>query len=201
MGKKKIDYSDPIAITQLKRTKFHKSMYRFFDAILPNNYWPIIGKIANRIRISIFRKISPNVSKKITLNKGCEIYPCVTIEDNVLIGINCHLNWLVTIKSGAMIAKDVYFNTQNHVRNEYGEFEGLSDIQPIVVGKNCWIGTKSIILRGVEIGDYSNIGGGSVVTKSVPAHCLAAGNPAVVKKVYPEPKQRGEDDEQKVDNN
>ena len=176
--------TDPYAISQLKRTKFWKSMYRIFDAILPNNYWPGIGKLANRIRINIFRKISPNVSKHITLNKGCEIYPCVTIEDNVLVGINCHLNWMLTIKSGTMIGKDVYFNTQNHVRNEQGDFDGQSEVLPIVIGKKCWIGTRAIILRGVEIGDYSTVGAGAVVTKSAPSMCLVAGNPAVVKKYY-----------------
>ena len=179
-----VNYNDAIEITSRKRTKLYKALYRIVDFLLPNIYWPLIGKVANAIRVAIFRKISPNVSKHISLNKGCEIYPCVTIEDNVLIGINCHLNWYVTIKEGTWIAKDVYFNTQNHVRNENGDFEGLSDIKPIVIGKKCWIGTKSILLRGVEIGDYSTVGAGSVVTKSAPNDCLIAGNPAIIKKYY-----------------
>lgn len=193
----KQEITDPIALTQTKRIKFHKAMYRFFDWLLPHYYWPIIGKIANKIRIFIFRRISPNVSKKIKLNKGCEVYPCITIEDNVTIGINCHLNWCVTIKEGTLIAKDVYFNTQNHTRNPITkDFDGLSEIKPIIVGKKCWIGTKSIVLGGVEIGDYSVVGGGSVVTKSIPSDCMAAGNPAVVKKHY-EYESVGEDKSEK----
>lgn len=53
-----------------------------------------------------------------------------------------------------------------------------------IIGKNCFIGCNSIILKGVHIGDNSVIGAGSVVTKDVPANCIAAGNPAKVVKVF-----------------
>jgi serine acetyltransferase len=53
------------------------------------------------------------------------------------------------------------------------------DTAPIVIGKNCWIGLNSIILRGVTIGDNSIVAAGSVVTKSVPPNTIVAGNPAV----------------------
>jgi maltose O-acetyltransferase len=42
------------------------------------------------------------------------------------------------------------------------------------------IGTNAIVLKGVSIGDNSVIGAGSVVTKSIPANCIAAGNPCRV---------------------
>lgn len=49
---------------------------------------------------------------------------------------------------------------------------------PIVIEENVLIGTRCIILKGVTIGARSIIGSGSIVTKSIPADCIAAGNPA-----------------------
>lgn len=48
------------------------------------------------------------------------------------------------------------------------------------IGRNCFIGARSIILPGVEIGDGSIVGAGAVVVKSVPSACIVAGNPAKV---------------------
>ena len=57
-----------------------------------------------------------------------------------------------------------------------------SDHAPIKIGENCWIGQNVRIQKGVTIGDNSIIAANSVVTKSVPANCIAAGNPAKVVK-------------------
>ncbi len=48
---------------------------------------------------------------------------------------------------------------------------------PIVIEDDVWIGAHSIVLKGVTIGARSIIGAGSVVTKSIPSDCIAAGNP------------------------
>lgn len=46
------------------------------------------------------------------------------------------------------------------------------------IGANCFIGGRSMILPGVEIGDNCVVGAGSVVTRSMPPRTLVAGNPA-----------------------
>ncbi len=48
------------------------------------------------------------------------------------------------------------------------------------IGKNCFVGARSIILPGVLVGDGSIIGAGSVVVRDVPPRCIVAGNPAKV---------------------
>lgn len=50
----------------------------------------------------------------------------------------------------------------------------------IIIEDDVLIGMNCQILKGVHIGARSIIGAGSVVTKDVPADCIAAGNPAVV---------------------
>lgn len=59
--------------------------------------------------------------------------------------------------------------------------DGLSAATaPIVIEDDVLIGTRCIILKGVTIGARSIIGSGSVVVKSIPADCIAAGNPCKI---------------------
>lgn len=51
---------------------------------------------------------------------------------------------------------------------------------PIHIGNNVWIGANSVILPGVNIGDNSVIGAGSVVTGDIPSNVVAVGNPCRV---------------------
>jgi len=51
---------------------------------------------------------------------------------------------------------------------------------PVRIGDHVWIGANVVILPGVTIGDNVIIGAGSVVTKSIPANVVAAGNPCRV---------------------
>jgi acetyltransferase-like isoleucine patch superfamily enzyme len=48
------------------------------------------------------------------------------------------------------------------------------------IGKHCFIGARSIILSGIQVGDESIVAAGSVVTKDVPSRCVVAGNPAQI---------------------
>jgi len=50
----------------------------------------------------------------------------------------------------------------------------------IFIGDNVWVGMNCIILKGVHIGKNAVIGAGSVVTRDIPADCVAAGVPAKV---------------------
>ena len=50
----------------------------------------------------------------------------------------------------------------------------------VVVGDDVWLGAKVVVLPGARIGDGAVVGAGSVVTKDLPAGCIAAGTPARV---------------------
>jgi acetyltransferase-like isoleucine patch superfamily enzyme len=56
---------------------------------------------------------------------------------------------------------------------------------PVRIADNVWIGMNAVILKGVTIGENAVIAAGSVVSKSVPANTIVAGNPAVVVKELP----------------
>ena len=57
---------------------------------------------------------------------------------------------------------------------------GIMRAAPIMIGNNVWIASNVVVLPGVTIGDGAVIGAGSVVTKNIPAHSLAVGNPCKV---------------------
>lgn len=56
--------------------------------------------------------------------------------------------------------------------------QGARPRHPIFIGNDVWIGTRTIILPGVRVGDHAIIGAGSVVTKDVPPLAIVGGNPA-----------------------
>ena len=64
--------------------------------------------------------------------------------------------------------------------------------QPIVtkgavrIGEGSWLGLGCQIYSGVTIGKHCVVGGGSIVTHSVPDFCVVAGNPARIIKRYNE---------------
>jgi maltose O-acetyltransferase len=66
--------------------------------------------------------------------------------------------------------------------NEHGveQREMVPPSAPVTIEDHVWIGSRAIILPGLCVGHHSVIGAGSVVTKDIPANCLAVGNPARV---------------------
>ena len=85
----------------------------------------------------------------------------IVFGDNVFVGPNC----------GFYAAeRPIDANQRN---------QGLESAKPIKVGSNVYIGGGVTVSGGVTIGDNAVIGAGSVVTKDIPANCVAAGNPCV----------------------
>jgi len=79
--------------------------------------------------------------------------------------------------------KDIYIDDESFVA--YGAMILTHDFcrslyKKTNIGKNCFIGARSIILPGVSIGDHVIVGAGSVVTKDVKSNCIIAGNPAKI---------------------
>ena len=66
------------------------------------------------------------------------------------------------------------------------KFQPMERISPIKIGQGCWIGQNVVILPGIKIGEMTIIGANSVVTKDLPARCVAIGAPARVIKCWDE---------------
>lgn len=57
---------------------------------------------------------------------------------------------------------------------------------PVEIGDHAWIGYGAVIMKGVTIGHHAVVAACAVVTRDVPPHAVAAGNPARVVKTFPE---------------
>ena len=86
----------------------------------------------------------------------------------------------VTIGDNAFIAPNVAIYTAGHPLDVEQRNRGLEYARPVTIGHNVWIGGNVVILPGVTIGDGSVVGAGSVVTRDIPPHSLAVGNPCRV---------------------
>ena len=86
----------------------------------------------------------------------------------------------VEIGDDVYIGSDVKFYTTIHPTDPEERTTGKASVRPIKIGPKVWIGGAAVILPGVEIGEGTTIGAGSVVTRSIPARCVAVGNPCRV---------------------
>lgn len=86
----------------------------------------------------------------------------------------------VTIGDHVLIGPAVQIYTALHPLDAAGRRAGLESGSPVVIGNDVWIGGAAVICPGVSIGDGAVIGAGSVVTRDIPAHVFAAGNPCRV---------------------
>ena len=89
----------------------------------------------------------------------------------------------IIIEDDVLMGPCVYISAANHNFHSVESSiidQGYSPSTPVILRRGCWIGANAIILPGVEIGENSVVGAGSVVTRPVPPRVVAAGNPARV---------------------
>ena len=95
----------------------------------------------------------------------------VHIGDNVMIGPNVTL---------ATPMHPLLPEERNVRQREDGSFYNLEYAKPIAIGNDCWLASNVVVCGGVTIGEGCVIGAGSVVTRDIPPHSLAVGNPCRV---------------------
>lgn len=162
---------NPISLLTIKKIGKRIDIRRGLDVLSPRHI-----NLGNDVRIGRMSRLS---------SYGGGIF----IKDNVYIGqfFSVLAGGDVTINKHTLIASYVAVISENHGMNPeagigYGKQELIKD--KVEIGEYCWIGEKVMILPGVTVGDWSIIGAGSVVNKSIPPYSIAVGNPARVIKRY-----------------
>lgn len=127
-----------------------------------------VNPIASNLQADVY--VEPGATLTIGNNVGMSstrlwIHESARIGNNVKIG-------------GCVLITDTDAHPMDYMARRSSN-EGTKSA-PVVIEDDVWVGAHCIILKGVTIGARSIIGAGSVVTKSIPADCVAAGNPCRV---------------------
>ncbi len=124
------------------------------------------------------------IGKNCIIGQGAYVEYGVVIGDNVKIQNNASLYNGLELEDGVFIGPHVVFTNDKVPRavNPDGSLKAASDwtVGKTLVRAGAALGACAVVVTGVTIGRWAMIGSGSVVTKDVPDHALAAGNPARV---------------------
>jgi len=106
----------------------------------------------------------------------------IKIGNNSNLGYGCRIiGGDLSIGNDVMMAPEVLIITENHETSNTSipmREQGQALPEPVEIGNDVWIGARTIILPGVNIGDHSVIAAGAVVTKSFPPYSIIGGVPA-----------------------
>lgn len=141
-------------------------------------------RIGDNVHITggmFINKLSRSASAGICAASGAHI----EIGDNV--GMSSPAIWAmnsITVCDNASVGADCIIMDHDAHSIDFAQRRSpLSDkpnikSSPVRIGRDVWLGTRVIVLKGVTIGDRSIVGAGSVVTEDIPEGEIWAGNPA-----------------------
>jgi UDP-2-acetamido-3-amino-2,3-dideoxy-glucuronate N-acetyltransferase len=135
------------------------------------------AKIATGTRIWHFSHVLADAS----VGEGCNIGQSVMIGSGVVVGDRCKIQNNVSIYAGVTLEDGVFCGPScvfTNVVNPRAEIERKDQLRPTRVGRGATIGANATIVCGHDIGEYSFVAAGSVVTSGVLAHALVVGVPA-----------------------
>ncbi|HEY5822856.1 MAG TPA: acyltransferase [Cyclobacteriaceae bacterium] len=124
-----------------------------------------------------FSHIMPNCK----IGENCNIGQNVVISPDVILGNNVKVQNNVSIYTGVQCEDDVFLGPSmvfTNVTNPRSAINRKSQYAKTLVKKGATIGANATIVCGHDIGRYSFVGAGAVVTKNVPDYALVVGNPA-----------------------
>jgi UDP-2-acetamido-3-amino-2,3-dideoxy-glucuronate N-acetyltransferase len=121
-----------------------------------------------------------NIGEHCFVESGASIGNQVTIKNGNMIWEGVHLEDGVFVGPQVVFTNDLYPRSPRlpQVKKRYADRAWL---RSTVIKQGASVGAGAVILAGVTIGEFCLVGAGSIVTKSLPSHCLAVGRPARVR--------------------
>ena len=144
-------------------------------------------RLGRHVRIRALRGGHIQIGDRVEIGEGTSILSqagaTIIIGDDVFISGMCIIAAAERIQIGcaSMIAEMVCIRDHDHDPDSPPR-SGAVLRAPVRIGDRCWIGSKASIVRGGQVGEESVVGAHALVNRAIPAGCIAAGVPAVVKR-------------------
>lgn len=134
-------------------------------------------EIGSGVKIWHFSHVMPNC----IIGDNCNLGQNVVVSPGVKLGKNVKVQNNVSIYEGVICEDDVFLGPSmvfTNVINPRSAIIRKHEYKKTLVKKGASIGANATIVCGNDIGEYSFIGAGAVVTKEVLPYALVVGNPA-----------------------
>lgn len=150
---------------------------------LPSSLAPRFGRIYKKWRADLARVYCVHVGENVNMEPHVSFNHALQIGDNSGIGEHSEIYGDVRIGNDVMMGTNCIIYSRNHKFDRVDIpmwKQGFSEVKPVIIDDDVWIGGRVTILPGVHVGKGVVIGAGSVVTKDIPEYAIVAGNPAKI---------------------
>lgn len=154
-----------ICFSLLKVFHFNGLKFHLVERFSPN----VVVEMGKKARLHIGKMVRVHSGSKIKVRKNAML----VLESGVKINYNCIIACHKEIKIGAgtQFGPSVYVYDHDH-DYKAGLQEGKYIEESVEIGKNCWIGANTVILRGTKIGDNCVVGAGCVLKGNFPTNSV-----------------------------
>lgn len=135
-------------------------------------------------QMDLFRELFAECGPFMVISKGfnCDYGFNIHFKGFAVINYNCTIldTSPVYLGNKIHIGPNVTISCVGHSIDPEQREKSVTTSKSITIGDGVWIGANVVVCPGVTIGDNAVIGAGSVVTKDIPANCVAYGSPCKV---------------------
>lgn len=148
-----------------------------------NGFTKSIKKIRQKIYNFLVKRTAAKVGNNLKVNGYSKV------NKNTFLGNNTNFNGMrIQGKGKVVIGNNFHSGIQcliitsvhNYDQGQSIPYDSTYLYKDVVIGDNVWLGSRVIVLGGMDIGEGAIIQAGSVVSSDIPKYAVAGGNPAKV---------------------